>query len=138
MVLRFFLLSIMSMSLIFSSCKKESNPPAIDANETVNNQIASGSWTVTSWTANGVELIQSVYNSVIITCTKEDKNNGTVVLAMIDMGGGSQNETDKYMIRNNGKEIEIDGDVLTISVSGTNLTLEGNIQGVAAKITAKK
>ncbi len=146
MKLRFFLLPLLGTFLVFSSCKKESTPapapppagPSVDANESTNNQLSSGSWTVTSWTSNGVEAMQSLFNSIIMTYKKEDKNNGSATWAMIDVTGASQNISDRYTIRNNGKEIEFDGTIFNISVSGSNLNIDGNFQGTAVRISAKK
>lgn len=134
---RFLLLSVMSMFLIFTSCKKDSSTSA-DANETMNNSVSANTWTVTSWTNNGVESMQTAWNSVIMTYKKEDKNNGSFSWAIIDMSGGTANMTGKYTIQNNGKEINLDGDIANISISGGNLTIDGNIQGTAMIIKAKK
>lgn len=149
MKIKFLLLPAMSLFLMFASCKKDSgsnnnpnpNPPpstpTVDANESLNNKLTANSWTLTSFTANGVEQIGSTYSSVTGTFQKEDKNNGSYSFIMINMNGATTPDNGKYLIRNNGTEIEMGGDILGITV-GTNLVIEGNYQGIYVKITAKK
>ncbi len=140
----YFFASVLSIGLLFSSCKKEATPApttptaTVDANEAKNNAISSGSWTVTSYTENGTERMQSALNSFTMTFKKEDKNNGNTTWALIDLTGGAQNITGKYEVRNNGTEIDMEGDILGFTVSGSSLTIEGNFQGTAVKIVAKK
>ena len=144
MTSKFFLAAALSIGVLFSSCKKEATPApttptaTVDANESKNNAIAANSWTVTSYTENGVERMQSALNSFSMTYKKEDKNNGNATWALIDLQGGAQNITGKYEIRNNGTELDMAGDILGFTVSSSSLVIEGNYQGTAIKITAKK
>ncbi|MBL7719344.1 MAG: hypothetical protein JNL72_10950 [Flavipsychrobacter sp.] len=138
-----FFVAILSIGLLFASCKKNTPAPTtptatVDANESKNNAISANSWTVTSYTENGQERMQSALNSFTMTYKKEDKNNGTATWALIDLQGGSQNVSDKYEIRNNGTEIDLGGDILGFTVSGSSLTIEGNYNGTAVRIVAKK
>ena len=143
---KYFFLPLLSMVLIFSSCKKEAAPaPApttptatVDANEAKNNAISGNAWTVTSYTENGVERMQSTFNSFTMTYKKEDKPNGSATWALIDVNGASQNISAKYSILNNGTEINLDGDIMSFTVSGSSLVIEGNYQGTAVKITSKR
>jgi hypothetical protein len=144
MRLKILFVSLISCSTLFAvSCKKSDTTPApstpstpTDANATTNSKIVGKTWNVTSFTANGGELIGSVVTSYKLTFTKVDAATGDVTHTMIQ-NGLTDVATENYTIRNSGKEISIDGDVLSISISGNTLTMEGNLDGVAAKIVAK-
>src|SRR5690606_17126348 len=111
MKIKFLLLPAMSLFLMFASCKKDSgsnnnpnpNPPpstpTVDANESLNNKLTANSWTLTSFTANGMEQIGSTYSSVTGTFQKEDKNNGSYSFMMINMNGTTTPDNGKYLIR---------------------------------------
>ncbi|MBS1588128.1 MAG: hypothetical protein JST52_00795 [Bacteroidetes bacterium] len=144
MKLKFLLLPLLGLFITFASCKKDSPAPTptptptADANETMNNTINGGTWSISTFTANGTEIIQSVYQAIKMDYKKEDKTNGTSTWTLIEMGGATKIESHKYSIRNNGTELQIDSDILSISVSGGTMTLSGNLGGISTIIKAKK
>ena len=148
--LLFPILSVMVMSSY--SCKKESTPapatpttptpttPTADANETTNNALQ-GTWTVSSFVTAGVEVIGGAtgYKSMKFSFQKEDKNDGSMIYEAITAANANEYEKSKYTIRNNGKELtDGSGSTFNVTVSGSNLTLEGSFNSLVVKITAKK
>lgn len=121
--------------LAFASCTKEE---PIDPNEALNDQIKNISWNVRSFTADGVETMQVLYNSIEISFTKEDKTNGSTRWRIINTLGQASNLDGKYSIRNQGKEIDLDGDLFDITLEGQKLLLSGNVDGERWIIDARR
>jgi hypothetical protein len=132
---RFFIANLLILTLFFTSCTKD-DPK--DPNESLNDKIVNVSWNVRSFTADGVETMQVLYNSMEINFTKEDKNNGSTRWRLINTAGQASNLDGKYTIRNQGKEIDVDGDLFDITVDGQKLLLSGNVDGERWLIDARK
>src|SRR5690606_6701269 len=96
-----------------------------DPNASTNSRIVVKTWNVTSFTSNGTELIGSAVTSYALTFTKVDDATGDIKHTIL-INGLQDVVTESYTIRNSGKEISIDGDILGISISGNTLTMEGN------------
>lgn len=132
---KFFIANLLILTLLFTSCTKD-DPK--DPNESLNDKIVNVSWNVRSFTADGVETMQVLYNSMEITFTKEDKNNGSTRWRLINTAGQATNLDGKYTIRNQGKEIDVDGDLFDITVDGQKLLLSGNVDGERWIIDARR
>lgn len=132
---RFFIANLLILILLFTSCAKD-DPK--DPNESLNDKIVNVNWNVRSFTADGVETMQVLYNSMEITFTKEDKNNGSTRWRLINTAGQATNLDGKYTIRNQGKEIDVDGDLFDITVDGQKLLLSGNVDGERWIIDARR
>lgn len=132
---KFFLSSLLTIMLFLTSCSKEEQT---DPNEALNDKIKDTTWVVRSFTADGVETMQVLYNSMDITFTKEDKTNGSTRWKIINTLGQSSNLDGKYTIRNQGKELEVDGDLFDITLDGQKLLLSGNVDGERWIIDARK
>lgn len=132
---RFIIANLLILTFLFTSCTKD-DPK--DPNESLNDKIVNVNWNVRSFTADGVETMQVLYNSMEITFTKEDKNNGSTRWRLINTAGQATNLDGKYTIRNQGKEIDVDGDLFDITVDGQKLLLSGNVDGERWIIDARR
>lgn len=119
---------------VFLSCGKDDKDP----NEKVNDQISANSWNVKSFTADGVEQMGFVLNSYEMNYSKEDSNAGTTRWTLINTAGQAQKFESKYTIRNQGKELDLDGDVFEISIKDNKLSMNGSIGTVKWIIDARK
>lgn len=127
--------TLFMLSFLFMACNKDEKK---DPNEATNDKIIGTLWNVRSFTADGVETIKVLYNSMDIRFTKEDSNNGSTRWTIINTLGQATNLDGKYTIRNQGKEIDVDGDLFDITVDGQKLLLSGNVGGEKWVIDARK
>lgn len=125
----------LTILLFLTSCSKDEQK---DPNEALNDKIRDTTWVVRSFTVDGVETMQVLYNSMDITFIKEDKTNGSTRWKIINTLGQSSNLDGKYTIRNQGKELEVDGDLFDITLDGQKLLLSGNVDGERWIIDARK
>jgi len=132
---RFFISAFLMLSLLISSCSKD-DPK--DPNEVTNDRLVKHSWEVRSFTADGVETMKVLYNSIDMSFTKEDKTNGRSSWRVINTLAQASNLESKYSVRNQGREIDLDGDLMDISVDDNNLTFKGNVGGERWVIEARK
>lgn len=123
------------VTLFLTSCSKDEPK---DPNEVTNDKLQNTTWVVKSFTSDGVELMKVLYNSMDITFTKEDKNNGSTRWKIINTAGQASNLDGKYTVKNQGKELDIDGDLFDITVDGQKLLLSGSVDGEKWIIDARK
>ena len=119
---------------VFLSCGKDDKDP----NEKVNDQITANSWSVKSFTADGVEQMGFGLNSYDMTYSKEDSNAGTTRWTLINTAGQAQKFESKYTIRNQGTELDVEGDIFEISIKDNKLSMNGSVGTVKWIIDARK
>ena len=127
-------IGIVVLMLSFTSCSKEEADPNI----VLNDKLVGSSWNVRSFTADGVETMTVLYNTIEITFTKEDPSNGSTKWRLINTIGQATNLDYKYNIRNQGREIQVGTDLFDISVDGNKLSLIGTVAGERWIIDARK
>lgn len=132
---KFFITVLLLSTMLSYSCSKDEKK---DANEVTNDKLQNTTWIVRSFTADGVEVMKVLYNSMDITFTKEDKFNGSTRWKIINTLGQASNLDGKYTIRNQGKEIDVSGDLFDITVDGQRLSLSGSVDGEKWIIDARK
>jgi len=132
---KFFITVLLLSTMLSYSCSKEEKK---DANEVTNDKLQNTTWIVRSFTADGVEVMKVLYNSMDITFTKEDKFNGSTRWKIINTLGQASNIDGKYNIKNQGKEIDVSGDLFDITVDGQRLSLFGSVDGEKWIIDARK
>ncbi len=132
---KFFIFLFLSLIVMMTSCSKDE---AKDPNEVTNDRLVKNTWVVRSFTADGVEVMKVLYNDFEMRYTKEDKNNGNARWRTINLFGQASNDESKYTIRNQGKEIDLDGDIFEITVDDSKLLLTGSVGGERWVIDARK
>jgi hypothetical protein len=102
------------------------------------NVLLEGNWDVTSLTEDGVETIGYEYTSWKMDFSKETPQGGEVEMTIIFTDGTTDQGDADYSIRNEGRQISIDGDEMRIKVDGDELTLTGNMDGTRVELEADR
>ncbi|MEN0050442.1 MAG: hypothetical protein AAF806_25480, partial [Bacteroidota bacterium] len=125
------LVGALLLGILFAACEKP-DPNA----ET--NDLLQGDWEVESWTLDGVEQMGSNVNTFDIEFKAETDTGGETEWSFIDVLGQAGKIEAEYNVENEGKEIDVEGDDLTVTFSGNVLKLSGNIDGNRWEIEAEK
>ena len=124
-------IGILLLGILFTACEKT------DPNAETNN-LLQGDWEVESWTLDGVEQMGSNVNTFDIEFKAETDIGGETEWSFIDVLGQAGKIEADYTVENEGKEIDVEGDDLTVTFSGNVLKLSGNLDGNRWEIEAEK
>lgn len=120
------------LSFTFIQCSND-----VDPNEEANNNLE-GTWDVESFRVDGVEQILYTINSFEMEYRKESENSGETEWTLVDIFGSTTSVEGDYIIMDDGRRIEIDGDELNLEIDGTFLTIDGNVGGEFWEMDAEK
>ena len=134
MNLKLSLLMITLVALTFSACKKDDDP-------TLQERMV-GSWDVTSYTEDGVELVGSFIQAFTMRYDEYQGNEGSTRWTLTYFDGSTEIVNGFYTVNeeNETLRVEADGDVirLDIDLSGSRLILSGNVDGFSVNIRADR
>lgn len=120
-------------SVLFTSC----NP------ETILAKNLEGTWDITSFTIDGVELIGAGLNSGEFEFEEYDGSEGDFELTFINSAGQTIKSTGEYELNSDGDEIDLNYDTgereeYDIDLEDDEVTLEANFAGELYIIRADK
>jgi len=122
---------VLLLGIIFTACEK------VDPNVETNN-LLQGDWEVESWTLDGVEQMGSNVNTFDIEFLSQTDTGGETEWSFIDaLGNAGKIEAD-YTVKSEGREIDVEGDDLSVTFTANLLKLSGNIDGNRWEIEAEK
>ena len=119
---RFSLLLCLFATLSFAACGDDDTDP----NEDVNNRLE-GDWKVESFTRDGVEQMNFVYNRFLWEFDKDGPVDGEIEWDITLTNGSSSSSEFDYEVTDEGDELEIEGDDFNIDLDDDDLRLEGTV-----------
>ena len=112
----------------------------VDPNQALNDRLI-GDWDVESLRIDGEEFIPVGIQSFTMEYDREGPAEGEAdwnITYNPNLGLAPVRIRGDYEIKNNGMEIDFDGDDLDIEIDGDELTLEGTIEGERWEIEAER
>lgn len=119
------------------SCKKDKNDgPAL------HEQLA-GEWEITSFTVDGLEMMDLVLNSSTLEFEETEGSNGDYAWSFQYTDGSSTNTTGGYEVDEDAKELIFDGDTESemkyeLDINGDELELSGIVDGSRYELQLKR
>jgi len=111
--------------------------------ELTTNELLQGTWTVDSFNAMRMELINTEFSSVTLAFVSSNETEGAFTASLTDNieGANPNASASTYEIVEEGSRLRIGDDTLDMSISATSLSLSGNLffqPGGTVEIVASK
>ncbi len=123
-------LLIVSCASLFMSCGED------DATNASANDNLQGDWNASSFVIAGVESLGTINSALMLTFNSNGDESGTYQETITTIDGASSTRALSYQVLDNGGRIEIGSDTLDMSVSESNLMLDGTLQGAPFTVLA--